>query len=73
MAICGPASPIPCATYMLSNISATSVRSAASNTVTGAHIFISTGSGYFTISCIFNASVAIVSPSLISSDDRLSF
>ena len=47
-AICGAARPMPWATYMLSNISATSVRSASSKTVIGAPGFASTGSGYLT-------------------------
>ena len=50
MAICGAANPIPCATYMLSNISATSVFKASSKTVIGAPGCFSTGSGNFTTS-----------------------
>ena len=50
IAICGAASPIPCAAYMLSNISSTSFLSAASKTVTTAPFCASTGSGHFTTS-----------------------
>src|SRR5215469_11874309 len=48
--ICGAARPMPCASYMDSNISSTRVFSLSSNTVTGSPRLASTGSGYFTIS-----------------------
>ena len=46
---CGAASPMPCEAYMVSNMSATSLRSSALNSVTGSPGCYSTGSGYFTI------------------------
>ena len=46
---CGAASPMPCEAYVVSNMSATSLRSSSSNSVTGSPGCSSTGSGYFTI------------------------
>ena len=46
---CGAARPMPCEAYVVSNMSATSLRSSALNSVTGSPGCSSTGSGYFTI------------------------
>src|SRR5580658_8693643 len=46
---CGPARPMPCDAYMVSNMSATSLRRWASNSVTGSPGCERTGSGYFRI------------------------
>src|ERR1700722_8262378 len=46
---CGAARPIPCEAYVVSNMSATSSRKSALNSVTGSPGCESTGSGYLTI------------------------
>src|SRR3954454_11462561 len=48
-ATCGPARPIPWAEYMVSNMSATSLRSSSLNSFTGSPGCCRTGSGYFTM------------------------
>src|SRR5579859_233048 len=45
----GAARPMPCAAYMVSNMSATNLRSLSSNSVTGSPGCWRTGSGYFTM------------------------
>src|ERR1035438_8057639 len=48
-ATCGAARPIPCSAYVVSNMSAMSLRNSALNSVTGSPGRESTGSGYLTI------------------------